>query len=531
MISGGAQARSFGRTRTLPDVAGPAPTLASRWFWLAAALLTAILMLPLVVVQYPGMPDYPNHLARAHIIVQEQLQGRPHPYYDLRHVLIPNLALDALVPLWVRWGMEVETALKLFAAFALLLPVAGVLALARVIQGQTPWLALLVFPLAYSRYYAWGFLNYFFTLGVVLLAYVWWRHLRPRQPVVAGFVLAFSAALAMMSHLVGFGVLALLVGCTELQMLWLRRSEGRGLLRSGWQPAAPALLALGACVVWYLLAFERGLPLDVRWIDGLSTKVIGLGAPFKAYSNVGAAVVGGLLIGALIVARRRGRLFMHRGWLLPVAVFGLAYLALPTVIMNSYYASARLLIVAVLVFLAHAALLADARWQKALLALAVLATALRCGEVYLHWSATSARVMELKVGLQALPDRAKTATVILVEKHGFGEIYPLRHVASFGVIQRDAFMPNFFGFPFNGESVAFRPTTHELVERFDKDSVIFTPQEPIPWVLYCSRYDAVLVIEMGRKAELPDCLRALRTGPGWAVYAVDEADQARIAGR
>lgn len=485
------------------------------WFWLSCAALSLLALWPLATTLYPGMPDYPNHLARAQLIVNDHLHGREHPYYQLRHVLIPNLALDTLVPLFVHWGMDVNDAMKLFAGFALLLPVAGVIAIARVLHGGTPWLALLAFPLAFSRYYAWGFLNYYFALGLALLAFGGWLRLRTRQPMLAGVALALAGALTLVSHLVGFGVLALLVLAQEG---WLGWRQWRARQRLDVRSALPALLALAACGAFYLLAFERGLALDVAWLDGPLRKLRNMTSPFIAYETGPAVVVAVLVIGTFALLRWRRRIALQAGWLPPVAALLLAFLLLPTVIMNSYFASARLFVVAALVFLAFATLRGDARLQITVALVALLATAIKTADVRASWAIQSPRLAELRQGLTALPEGARLYTAITVANHRGADIYPLRHVGAFAIIDRQAFIPYFFGFPFNGEAVAFRPEVQPLRRMLADDLTIFQSDEPIRWDLVCRHFDAVLMVEQGRRVEMPACARPLRRGDGWGLY-------------
>jgi hypothetical protein len=426
-------------------------------------------------------------------------------------VLIANLALDTLAPLFVSWGLSVNEALKLFAGIALLLPVAGVIAMARVLQGGTPWLALLAFPLAFSRYYAWGFLNYFFALGLALLGFAAWQKLRARRPTAAGVVLALAGALTMVSHLMGLGILALLVLSREAWLAWHRRRiELRAL--------ASSLLALAACAAFYLIAFERGLALDVRWLDGPASKLRSLISPFMAYGPRPALVVAALVIGAVLLVHWKKQLLMQPGWLPAVAVFVLAFLLLPSVIMNSHYASARLFIVAALVFLAFATLRGDARSQIAIALIALLATAVKNGDVLEQWERNSARQTQVRQALQALPEASRLATVILVQQHRQGDLYPLRHAATFAIVDRQAYVPNFFGFPFNGEAVAFRPEVQPMTRLLDKDVVVYQADDPVPWDALCRHYDAVLVIEQDRRADPPGCAQPLRIGDGFAIY-------------
>jgi hypothetical protein len=491
--------------------------LSARWFWLACLLLTVLLLVPLWSHEYPGMTDYPNHLARAQIIIDEQLHQRQHPHYALRHALVGNLALDTLVPLFVHAGMGTNEALRLFAGLALLLPVAGVIALARVLQGGTPWLALLAFALAHSRYYAWGFINYFFAVGLALLVFALWLHLREQRARLPAPALALLGTVVMCSHLMGFGVLALLVLSREAWLLW--RSRGAPS-RQRWKPALPTLIALAACTLFYLLAFERGLGLDVRWYDTAATRLRNLASPFVAYEIRPGLAVMTLVVGVLLWLWRTRRLHLQPGWWAPVGLMVLAFALMPSVIMNSHYAGSRLLIVGALVFVAFATLRVDKHTQMAVILAALAATTIRLDEVDRQWAAASARTTELREALRAVPQGAKVATVIALGQARYGEIHALRHVAAFAIIDRQAFIPNFFGFPFNGESVSFRPDVITLTELLNKDQLMYWSYEPIPWDVLCKHYDAVLVIEQGRQPELPPCAAALRMGPGYGVYSL-----------
>lgn len=492
--------------------------LRARWFWLACLLLALLLLAPLATHEYPGMTDYPNHLARAQIIIDEKLHGTAHPYFVLRHVLIGNLGLDTLVPLFVHAGLQTNDALKLFAGLALLLPVAGVIAIARVLQGGTPWLALLAFALAHSRYFAWGFLNYFFALGLALLVFALWLRLREQRPRTAALVLALLGALVMCAHLMGFGVLALLVLSREAWQLWHSRAAPS---RRRWRSPLPALAALAACMLFYRLAFERGLGLDMRWYDIPAGKLRNLASPFVAYDIPPGLAVMALVVGLVLWLWRTRRLHLQPGWWAPVGLFVLVFVLMPSVIMNSHYAGSRLLIVAALAFTAFATLRADRRGQVAVMLVALAATAIRWAEVDAQWAATSARTAQLRQALRAVPPRAKVATVVTVGQSRHAELFALRHVASFAIIDRQAFAPNFFGFPFNGESVAFRPDAAAITARLNKDLLVYRLGEPIAWDVLCTHYDALLVIEEGRKPVLPTCAaRALSTGPGYGLYAL-----------
>jgi hypothetical protein len=482
-------------------------------FFAICAVAAFFLLAPFRAAPYPAMADYSNHLARAQIIVDEAA-GRSHPYYEVRPALVPNLALDTLVPLGVRLGLTTNDALRLFAALALLMPLAGVIAMGFALQGGVPWLALLALPLGYSRYYAWGFLNYFFALGLAFLGFALWVQLR-RSTLPAAIALAACGLLALLAHLAGFALLAVLVACHEASH-W-RDATHRTL-------AAAAAIALCGCA--YLLFFEHSLPLTAAWQESALIKLRNLASPFVSYALAPGLVLGVAWLATLFVSGRQGTLRPMPGWRLPLAVLVLLVLALPSMAMNSYYLTARLVIVVPLVFLAYARFEGGPRAKLALSVAALALVALKAVEVRAEWRGYSDDVARYRAAFQALPARSRVATVVFASGAG---IVPARHAAAFAVIDRDAFVPNFYGFPFNGESVAFRPEMRALAAQSEKDHVIYGPGdgEP-PWAFYCAYYDALFVLRLdSREPALPACAQPLQTGHGFTLYRLSQRAAAR----
>ena len=481
--------------------------LAAAWLFLGVCALAAVILLsPFRVARYPAMADYPNHLARAEIIVEAELAGREHPYYETRHALVPNLALDVLVPLGVRAGLSTNDALRLFAALALLMPLAGTIAMGFALQGSVPWLALLALPLGYSRYYAWGFLNYFFSLGLAFLGFALWVVLRDARSRWAPLALAAAGMLALLSHLAGFAVLAVLIACYEA-------SRWRGLTR----PLVSAGAAIAICACAYLLFFDRQLPLTLAWEEGALIKARNVASPFVSYQLLPGMVLAAGWAAALLWAWRRRALHMVSGWRLPMAAFALLVVLLPSMAMNSYYLTARLVIVLPLVFLAYARFDAGPRAQAALAVVVLALVALKVTEVRGEWRRFSDDVGRYREAFRALPMGARVASVAFATGAG---IVPARHAAAFAVTDRDAFIPNFYAFPFNGESVAFREPVRALTARSEKDHVIYGRGDGAPpWRLYCEHYDALFVLQLDeRAAPLPPCARALVRSHDFALY-------------
>ena len=161
------------------------------------------------------------------------------------------------------------------------------------------------------------------------------------------------------------------------------------------------------------------------------------------------------------------------------------------------------------------------------LAAATLAlVSLKAIEVGGEWRGYSEDIARYRAAFQALPAGSRVATVVFANGAG---IAPARHAAAFAVIDRDAFIPNFYGFPFNGESVAFRPGMRSLTAESEKDHVIYGPGDgDPPWAFYCANYDALFVLRLDtREPSLPACAQPLQTGHGFTLYRLSPRAAAR----
>jgi hypothetical protein len=194
--------------------------------------------------------------------------------------------------------------------------------------------------------------------------------------------------------------------------------------------------------------------------------------------------------------------------------------------MNSYYVAARLYIVPALLFLAYAALKCGRRGQLALALTALLLVSLKVAEVDAHWRRFSDDVARYRDALQALPRGARIATVVYATHAG---IVPARHVAAFAVMDRDAFIPNFYGFPYNGESVAFRSEVAPLPALTGKDHLVFDPAgEAPPWPVFCESYDALLMLRFDERAHPPpSCAAPVHSEHDFTLYRLSRPAGAR----
>ncbi len=173
--------------------------------WSAYALLMGLLAIPIFSTVLPPLFDYPNHLARMHILAEGGSE-----YFAVQWAPLPNLAQDLIVPPLSRL-IPLETASKLFLLMIFALMAGGTVWLNRAVTGRWRLWPLLAFLLLYNRIFLWGFLNYLFGIGIALVGAALWLSLERKRWWVRILVSSTVSLLCYASHLAAFGCYALVI--------------------------------------------------------------------------------------------------------------------------------------------------------------------------------------------------------------------------------------------------------------------------------------------------------------------------------
>jgi hypothetical protein len=168
------------------------------------ALLGILAALPVLLCETLPLVDYPNHLARMHILSMLRNSARLQSYYEIVWRPLPNLAMDLTVPPLTRC-LPLAWAGKAFVVASLCLMAGGAAVLHRVLFGKWSAWPLLAFLLLYDATLLWELINYLFGLGVSLFALALWIALRSRPWLRLAFGTAF-ALVFFFAHLLAFGL-------------------------------------------------------------------------------------------------------------------------------------------------------------------------------------------------------------------------------------------------------------------------------------------------------------------------------------
>ena len=157
---------------------------------------------------YPPLLDYPNHLARMHIINHAQSPNFAE-FFDIRYRLVPNLAMDVVVPpLSKLFGVHFSG--KLFILLCVITLTSSVLALSASLHGDIQSVALAGNLLIFNLAFEFGFLNFLLSVGLALWAFA--LHIRlESRPGAATVVGSLLCLLLFFCHLFGLVVYAVLI--------------------------------------------------------------------------------------------------------------------------------------------------------------------------------------------------------------------------------------------------------------------------------------------------------------------------------
>lgn len=285
---------------------------------LMAAAIMVLLVLPLWIVHYPPLADYPNHLARAFILANPESPNLS-AFYEPGWGLYPYLTMDGILVL-------AQKVMPLPLAGRLLLTV-GVLAVPlscwfflRAANPGAERLSLFSLLICYNPLFRSGFVNWYLSLSVLLLVLgIWLRFVHnPRRALWVGFLV--SVVVLYFTHIVSFAVAGFVV---FIHGVFSKQSFRKILL---------SLLPFIPGVLLYLYWRSTGHMEMGFLFYPLSAKVLGLAVPMRTFSRgVDILVCSSTLVCVVWLFWRNRDLKWNRVWVLTLSAFAALYLVSPDI--------------------------------------------------------------------------------------------------------------------------------------------------------------------------------------------------------
>ncbi|HUJ98721.1 MAG TPA: hypothetical protein VLV85_10770 [Stellaceae bacterium] len=436
--------------------------LSSGRFAVLFAALFAVAALPVICCDTLPLFDYPNHLARMHILASWSGSEPLQRYYEIVWRPLPNLAMDLVVPPLARL-MPLAWAAKAFVLATLLLLAGGAALLHRVLFGSWSAWPCLAFLLLYSRALLWGFLNYLFGLGLALAALALWLALERQRPSLRLALGAASALALFFAHLLACGLYGVLVMGRAAAVAWRRRAAPRSALAELLVAGIPFLPPLAILVL-----LTPGSAGGAIAYGPVLRKFDLLFSVFDTYSRPFDVACFALAVIALGLAFQRRWVRLEPSMALPLVLLTLVYIAMPSQLATASGADHRIPLLLALVLVASSRWTApERRLRRLFLGGALLLFLLRLGVVGASWEASDQSYARLLPALDALPVGARLA-VAYPSAAINSQATPLVHFPTLAIVRRDAFVPTLFAFP-TQQPVALAPRYQALADQLSPD--------------------------------------------------------------
>jgi hypothetical protein len=412
-----------------------------------------LLLWPLLLVDMPPLLDYPNHLARAFILAQGDRDPMLAAMYAARWAIIPNLAMDAILPPLIRI-MPVHIAGRLLIGFALLLPVVGAVLYSRALFGRFSLWCLGTSLATANGLFLLGFMNFQISLGLAPLCAAAWLHWRERYPVCVAAFGALAAAALFFSHLMGLLFFALLIGCHEIDRL-LGLLDRRRVARA-FRGLLSVLPAAAVAVGLYAASSFGGEAMDVAW-GPLNQRLV-RALPFFGYDLVSDLACSALVLAVLGWLVWQRRLRVPRSSVVVLGILAALALMAPVAFKGTGYVHARFAVMLAIMLFAGVRPVGLSRRSAWLVGAAVAAIfAIRQVETASVWHAHAHDLADLRRATAGIPPGSRVLTAIVdIDEAADGRFGFIGrrmlsdgtridgHITALLVIERRAFWPFLF---------------------------------------------------------------------------------------
>jgi hypothetical protein len=498
-------------------------------WWAVLALVSAVVLAPLLIADVPPVLDYPNHLARFVLLAAGPDDPVLGPVFMPHWAIIPDLAVD-LIAAPLLHLLPVHVAGRCLLGGILLLNLAGVLALHRALFGRRSFWPLASGLVAYNSGFLLGFLNWQIGSGLAMLFAAAWLTWRERRPIATMTAAAAASVVLFFCHLMGLMFFLALIGSAEAHAVWWR---GRPVILR----AASLLPALAGPTLLWRLAPLHDAPVAMHWMKP-QEKLVQAASPFVNYlfplDMVSAVLVyGGVALGVaagwFALAPRAGP---------AVAVLAALYVALPFDLMSGSFLDTRVAIMlGFLLFAAVDPVRLPGRASGAVAAVLAVLFAVRMTVVAEVWEGHRRDLADLRTVIAAVPPGALVymTNVPQEEAPAYWDAGPrsrrlsngLRadfHLPALLLIERGAFWPILFANPAQ-QPIRLRPEYARLArEAHGIPSHAALVADPGGGSAALRDFDFVLMLEAGADADpagfVPQCLTLLSRTDFAALFRV-----------
>lgn len=406
------------------------------------AVLLFVSLVPIGLVRFPPLVDYPNHLARMHLLVHLESSNILSEFYRVEWTLLPNLAMDVIVPLLTKI-FPLEIAGRIFIGIVMLLLLSGTCALFYAVHRRISLWPLLAVLFLYNRVMLWGFLNYLFGLGMLLWVLAAWIYFSDRTAFTRATAFILPALLIFFSHMFALGIYGLCVAGYEFSVN--RRRGFRKLAAAGGISLVQFILP-GILFIFFsptAPAAEAGI-----YYGSFFWRFVAVLYPVLNYNQLldiaTALILGGLFLTGILTKKIRIAEAMYG----PLVLLFVFFWVMPMQIFTADRMELRLSIAMAFILTAACAPVAGAiqHWRAAV-ALLLILFGVRTTVLTTQWFRADEIYSQYLKAFEQIKPGGRLLTAIASPGVWKPFPVPITHIPCLAIIKRSAFVPSLFAYP------------------------------------------------------------------------------------
>jgi hypothetical protein len=408
------------------------PTSNLKFYYAALIIVLLAVLIPIWIVDYPGMEDHPGHLARWYILAHYHDSPFWQKQYYLDFTPLPNLAVDAIVVPLAK-VLPIILCSKLLLSLLAVIYLLGCSEVGRALTGKPNWLALVAAFTFYNIDLLWGQMSCVLGMGVFLFAFAYWLRVRNAMTPLRFCACSLLGIAAYFAHL--SSVTFLYAACLTVGLLDFSRDRSfpRLTVKLGWLVFPVMIMA----------AFMKGSGSvgSIKMGFGIM-KLVNLLAPVHSYSIAADAVSIIILLICMLVVLKRCRI--HSGMLAGFVLLCLSLIC-PHNLFTGDGVDLRFVVPGYLLLVLSIEPMLD-RGRKAAIAIAIVVMMFHTGDIAAHWLTTDQDAKQVLAMGKDLP--AKSSVYVFPAEINYSKLnYLLAEDASLWAISNEAHVTSVWAVP------------------------------------------------------------------------------------
>ena len=462
-------------------------------FYIFFVLLFTIYLIPLFLVRIPPLVDYPNHLARMHLLINIDNSSFLQEYYKVQWAVLPNLAMDIIVPLFAQ-VMPLDWAGKCFIALIFFLLSSGTTALHYVVHRQLSFWSLLAFLFIYNNLFLWGFLNFLFGIGLCLWIFAGWIYFEKQSAWIRIILFSILSIFLFFSHLFSLGIYGLCILGYEIYRLYENYYQqsfkyniyNRFIAFIQFLPSAFLLIFLSPTV-------SNSESHKIIFGD-FSRKIDALLGPVNNYFYKLDVLTILLIFFLFSIAVFTRKIKIPKNSIILLCIIISSFFFMPAILLSAHNVDERIPIVFPFLLIAVSQFKSKiTNWTIIIFFILISAAGIRHGILIYHWIKADNVYSQYIDAFQKMNKGTKLISAIGHSKKGWCPFpAPVIHIPCLSIIESSAFVPSLFAYP-TQQPITFTKSYKNIAKQ-TKTPFQIGSNLSTDWYKLTNDYDYLLVV-------------------------------------